>query len=62
MSTSDLQLQRLGIRPLASIPNKEGFVFVGVRRDLSEAQLTVKLVDGHYTCDCWTELVGWKRA
>jgi len=61
MPTSDLQLRRLKIQPLANIPNKEGFVFIGVRRDLTEAELTVKLVDGHYTCDCWSELVGWKR-
>ena len=50
------------IRPLASIPNKEGFELVGIRADGSEAQLTV-FVDaaGNYQVPGYAELVGWRN-
>lgn len=49
------------VRPLASIPNKEGFVIIGVRADGSEARLTV-FVDEHglHTVPGYKTLVGWK--
>lgn len=49
------------LRPLASIPNKEGFVIVGVRRDGAEAQLTVYLdADGFYRVPGYADLAGWR--
>ena len=49
------------IRPLASIPNKEGYELVGVRKDGSEARLTVFIdKDGHYKVPGYSELIGWR--
>lgn len=50
------------LRPLASIPNKEGFTLIGVRRDGAEAELTVYVdeVDGLYKVPGYADLVGWK--
>lgn len=51
------------IRPLASIPNKEGFVLIGVHKNGSEAQLTVYVdTDGFYRVPGYADLVGWRRA
>lgn len=51
------------IRPLASIPNKEGFVLIGVRRDGSEAELTVYVDEhGNHMVPGYKDLIGWKRA
>lgn len=50
------------IRPLASIPNKEGFQLVGVRKDGTEALLSVFVdKDGHYTLPGYSELAGWRH-
>lgn len=49
------------IRPLASIPQKEGFVLVGIHKNGSEAELTVFMDDsGFYTVPGYSELTGWK--
>lgn len=52
------------IRPLASIPNKDGAVIVGVRKDGREAVLTVYVdpADGLHKVPGYHELVGWKLA
>lgn len=50
------------IRPLASIPNKDGAIIVGVRKDGAEALLTVYVdpVDGLHKVPGYHDLVGWK--
>ena len=49
------------IRPLASIPNKDGAVIVGVHRNGTEARLVVFVdASGHYTVPGYADLVGWK--
>lgn len=51
------------IRPLASIPNKEGYTLIGIRQDGSEALLSVYLDDdGTYKVPGYAELVGWRLA
>lgn len=51
------------VRPLSSIPNKEGFVLIGVRKNGTEAQLTVYVDEGgNYVVPGYADLVGWKRA
>jgi len=48
--------------PLASIPNKEGFELIAVRRDGAEAHAVVYVnQDGHYTLPDWKNLIGWRR-
>lgn len=50
------------ILPLASIPNKEGFILIAVHRDGAEARVAVYLsADGHFTLPDWKNLVGWRR-
>lgn len=52
---------RPALRPLASIPNKEGFQLIGVRRDGSEALLVVYMdADGFYRVPGYSDLMGWK--
>lgn len=46
--------------PLAWLPNVEGFRFVGILRDGTEAECVVKLVEGCFTVDRFEELVGWR--
>lgn len=54
-------IARDALRPLASIPNKEGFVIIGVDRQGREALLTVSMnAGGHYTVPGYSELAGWK--
>jgi hypothetical protein len=50
------------LRPLASIPNKEGFQLIGVRKDGSEAVLSVFVdkADGLHKVEGYSQLVGWK--
>lgn len=50
------------IRPLASIPQKDGAVIVGVRRDGSEARLVVYVdpADGLHKVAGYSELAGWR--
>lgn len=49
------------IRPLASIPHKEGFQIVGVRASGAEAILTVFVdASGNYTVPGYALLVGWR--
>lgn len=49
------------IRPLASIPNKDGALIIGVHRNGTEAQLTVYMdASGFYTVPGYADLVGWK--
>ncbi len=51
-----------GLLPLASIPQKEGFQVIAVRRDGAEARVAVYVdADGHYTLPNWKDLVGWRR-
>ena len=51
------------IRPLASIPNKEGFTLVGVRKDGTEALLSVYMDEGgNFTVPGYADLVGWRWA
>lgn len=54
--------RRDALRPLASIPNKEGTVIIGVRRDGAEAILTVYVdpADGLHKVPGYSELVGWR--
>lgn len=50
------------IRPLASIPHKEGAVIVGIHRNGSEAQLTVYMdAGGNFTVPGYAELAGWRH-
>lgn len=55
-------LRRDTLRPLASIPNKEGFVIIGIRKDGSEAKLTVYVddADGQYKVPGYSDLAGWR--
>lgn len=49
------------IRPLASIPNKEGFQLLGVHKNGSEALLVVFVdKDGFHKVPGYSELVGWR--
>ncbi len=50
------------LRPLASIPNKDGAVIVGVRADGSEALLTVYVdqADGLHKVPEYSSLIGWR--
>jgi len=49
--------------PLASIPNKDGFILIAVRKDGAEARVAVYVdANGHYTLPDWKNLVGWRRA
>lgn len=49
------------IRPLASIPNKEGFVLIGVHKNGSEAELTVFVDEsGFHKVPGYENLQGWK--
>lgn len=59
---TDHQIRRRdAIRPLASIPNKEGFQLLGVRKDGSEAVLVVFVdKDGFHKVPGYSELVGWR--
>lgn len=49
------------LRPLASIPNKAGFLIIGVRRDGAEAELVVYLDDdGFHKVPGYDQLIGWR--
>jgi len=49
------------VRPLASIPNKDGFVLIGVHKNGTEAQLTVYVdANGFHKVPGYSDLVGWK--
>jgi hypothetical protein len=50
------------IKPLAAIPHKEGTVLVGVRRDGSEATLTVYVDQdsGDFLLPDMKDLIGWR--
>lgn len=49
------------IRPLASIPNKAGFLIIGVRKDGAEARLTVYVdKDGFHKVPGYEQLAGWR--
>lgn len=49
------------LRELVDIPNKEGFVLIGVRKDYSEARLTVYLaMDGTHKVPEFDKLIGWR--
>lgn len=51
-----------GLLPLASIPNKEGYELIAVRKDGAEAIVAVVLdKNGHYTLPGWENLIGWRR-
>lgn len=64
MPTSDLQLQRLGLKPLAHLPNREGFAFTGTLRDgtcvdchvVKDAETGLHKVAGA----AFVDLIGWK--
>lgn len=53
---------RAALRPLASIPNKDGFTIIGVRRDGAEATLTVYFDQkaGIHKVPGYSDLVGWR--
>lgn len=60
---TDYQIRRRDtIRPLASIPQKDGAVIVGVRKDGSEARLVVYVdpADGLHKVAGYSDLVGWR--
>lgn len=49
------------LRPLASIPQKAGFLIIGVRRDGAEAELVVYLDDdGFHKVPGYDQLIGWR--
>lgn len=49
------------LRPLASIPNKSGFLIIGVRKDGAEAELVVYLdADGLHKVPGYDQLAGWR--
>lgn len=62
MPTSDLQLQRLGLRPVAHIPNREGFRFIGRTRDGLDIECVVarNALTGLHSVAEFDRLVGWK--
>ena len=52
---------KAAIRPLASIPHKDGALIVGVHRNGSEAQLVVYMDEGgNYVVPGYENLQGWK--
>lgn len=59
---TDHQIRRRdAIRPLASIPQKEGFQLLGVRADGSCAVLIVFVdKDGFHKVPGYSELAGWR--
>lgn len=50
------------LQPLASIPNKDGYCLIGVRKDGTEAVLEVYVdeEDGFHKVPGYKELIGWK--
>lgn len=49
------------IRPLASIPNKDGMIIIGVHKNGMEALLTVFVdKDGLHKVPGYHDLVGWR--
>ena len=49
------------VRPLASIPNKDGFQVIGVHKNGGEALLTVFVdTDGFHKVPGYADLAGWK--
>lgn len=65
MPTSDLQLQRMGLRSLAHLPNLDGFRFTGVKRDGTAVTCHVeKSSDNqmHFVSGAdFDDLIGWKE-
>lgn len=60
---TDHQIRRRdAIRPLASIPNKDGAVIIGVHKNGTEARLTVFVdpADGLHKVLDYPNLIGWK--
>lgn len=56
---SQVAMQKL--RPLASIPQKAGFLIIGVRKDGAEAELTVYVdKDGFHKVPGYDQLAGWR--
>ena len=54
---------KAAIRPLASIPHKEGMIIIGVHKNGTEGEVTVYMDDGgNYTVPFYSELVGWRFA
>lgn len=52
---------KVTVRPLASIPHKEGAVIVGVHRNGTEARLVVYMDEGgNFTVEGYSDLVGWR--
>lgn len=61
------RILQAGVKPLAWIPNKPGFKFIGITKDAEEIECVVKLVDGMhcaYTLDdkpIFKELRYWRE-
>lgn len=64
MNNPNRPTPREALRPLASIPKKDGFILIGVRRDGSEAQLVVFVDpdDGQHKVPGYADLIGWRLA
>ena len=60
----DKQAARVGAKPLAWLPNRDGFKFIGVRDDGTTAQCEVKRLDtgAHVVTGeaKFEELAGWR--
>ncbi len=64
MSTSDLQLRRMGLKPMSHLPNREGFAFIGTLRNgvclgchvVRDVKTGLRSVAGAE----FTDLIGWK--
>ncbi len=63
MPTSDLQLQRMGLKPMSQLPNRQGFAFTGVLRDGTCVKCHVVKFpsSGHCVAGAaFSDLIGWK--
>lgn len=60
---TDLELRAIGLLPLHDLPNKQGFSFIGVKFDGSEATCHVELDESgfHEVAGSanYGELLGW---
>jgi len=62
---SDTQLRRAGFHPLADLPNRSGFTFIGIRHDGTEANCNIQLVGGFHSVrgDArYDDLAAWRPA
>lgn len=65
MSTSDLQLARLGLKPVKDLPTREGSKFIVTLRDMTERLCHIRargIVTPGGAGFLSSEVIGWKPA